>query len=228
MARIVYSALVSHINGSIAGTTFQRNAYGFTVKKKPTQVFPNTASQQQHKASLQFLAGLWKTMSLTIRNSWDAYALANPVPSRLNPTSFLTGHAQWLRTNLLRSISGDSLLLTTPPNAQDTLNTGTIEVRRVGATLIYFNDSDSINNNLTVLTFMSSVSPNSRAYDRSRTRYTGAMNLVALDQIDVTGAYTKVFGGIPTAGQSLFLKQVYINLTNGQVINIPPTLFTVV
>jgi hypothetical protein len=228
MARIVYSALVTHINGSIAGTTFQRNAYGFTVKKKPTQVQPTTALQQVYKTNLQRLSGFWQGMSLTIRNSWDSYALANPVPSRLNPTSFLTGHAQWIRTNLIRQISSSSLILTSPTNAQDTLNTGTVEVQRVGATLIYFNDSDSVLNTLTTFAFLSSVSPNSRSYDRSRTRWMGAFGLPGADQIDITAAYTAKFGSIPVAGEHLFLRIIYLNGTNGQVIFVPPTLVTVV
>lgn len=52
--------------------------------------------------------------------------------------------------------------------------------------------------------------------------------MVAADSIDVTAVFTNAFGSLPIAGSHLFLKIIYFNTTNGQVINVPPTLVTVV
>lgn len=221
MARIIYSGLVSSINGSIAGTTFQRNAYGHTIKKKPNIVNPNRIAQQPRKSSMQLVSQTWQTLTPAQRTAWNNQAVAHPVPCRLNPSANLSGHALWLRLNLLQRTAGLSLITTMTNAAQDTLLPGTSEIQRVGATLIFFDDSDSSLNNLVVMCFLSGVVKATQLYDRSRTRFMGSFALPALDQIDITAIYTSTFGSLPVAGNSVFLKRVYVNATNGQVIEFP-------
>src|SRR5690606_31037464 len=102
MARIKYTALVESIRGSIQGTTFQRNAYGYTVKGKPNMVNPNTNLQSASKRNMSGIAQAWSSLSDSDRNAWDTWAATNPVPSRLNPDANLTGFAQFTRWHNIR------------------------------------------------------------------------------------------------------------------------------
>lgn len=222
MARIVYSALVSSINGSIAGTTFQRNAYGHTIKKKPNIVNPNRKAQQPRRAALQLISQTWQSLTGAERAQWQAQAIAFPVPSRLNPSASLTGHALWLRLNLMVRMMNLSIRTSVASTPQDVLNVGTIEVNRVGATLIYFNDSDSTLSQLNTLCFVSAPIKVTQLYDRSRTRFMGYFALPSVDQVDITTAYIAQFGALPNTGDNIFLKVVYVNLNNGQMIFYPP------
>jgi len=222
MARIIYTGLVTSINGSIAGTTFQRSAYGHTVKKKPNIVNPNRAKQTARKQGMQEVAQAWRTLSPAVRAAWSAYSLAFPVASRLNPSSFLSGHALFLRTNLIRKVDFNTLLTTAPSMVADSLTVGTVEVNRVGGTLIYFNDSDSDLNNLNADCYVSSRVGATQLYDRTKTRWCGEMQLVSSDSVDITTSYLNQFGQLPNTGDHIFLRTVYWSIVNGQVIDSNP------
>jgi len=222
MARILYSALVTSINGSIGGTTFQRNAYGHTVKKKPNIVNPNTIRQAQPRANLQTLAGVWASMTTAQRNAWDAYATANPVPSRLNPNAYLSGHAQWLRVNLLRLQAGLSVLITIVSSAQSVLTYSGAGVQNIAGQLWFGDDSTDSLNVMQMIGSLSAVVKNSQTYDKSRTRFimTGDLDPGGIFN-NVTPQYTNTFGVIPLTNQYVFVRTVYFNRNNGQVIYYP-------
>jgi hypothetical protein len=222
MARIIYSGLVSSINGSIAGTTFQRSAYGHTVKKKANIVNPNRAKQTARKQTMQVVSQQWRALSAATRSAWAAYALAFPVASRLNPSSFLSGHALFLRTNMIRQLAGQSLFTTAPTMISDSLLVGAVEIDRVGGTLIYFNDSDSDHNNLRTLCYVSSRIGVTQLYDRTKTRFMDSFMLTAADQVDITAPFLAQFGQLPNTGDNVFLRATYYSTVNGQVIDSNP------
>ena len=223
MARIVYTGLVSSINGSIGGTTFQRNAYGFTIKKKPNIVNPNRVLQQARKATLQNVSQAWATLTGAQRSNWASYATSYPVPSRLNPSAYLSGQALWLRTNLLRLQYGAARLDTITSTLQDTLSLGSIGLVNSGGHLTYSDATTSALGNMVELIYLSQSVKVSQLYDRSRTRFIGMMNINGTHSIDLAAAYTSIFGLLPNGGTYVFLKRVYLNTTNGQVIAYPPT-----
>ena len=93
MARIIYSGLIESIRGSIAGTTFQANAYGYTIKKKPNIINPNTASQNLRKSYLAKAVRQWRSFIQATRDSWDTFASTYPQYSQHNPSAQLSGYA---------------------------------------------------------------------------------------------------------------------------------------
>ena len=76
MARIIYSALVTQIKGSVGGTTFQSNAYGFTIKNKASVVKPRTMLQERSKKFFASATGAWRKLSQTNRDTWVSWAAA--------------------------------------------------------------------------------------------------------------------------------------------------------
>lgn len=221
MARILYSALVTSINGSIAGTTFQRNAYGHTVKKKPNIVNPNTLRQSPARANLQYLSQVWQSLTTVQRNAWDAYATANPVASRLNPNAYLSGHAQWLRVNLLRLQTNLGLLNTIVSSAQTVLLPNGIDVSWTNPNLFLEDDATDSLNILTGVYSVSAVVKASQLYDKSRTRFVFYGNLNGALVGNITAKYQQTFGNIAVTGQQVFVRAAYLNRNNGQVIYTP-------
>lgn len=222
MARIIYTGLVSSINGSIAGTTFQRNAYGHTIKKKPNIVNPNRPKQFTIKANMQVVSGAWLTLSAATRSAWAAYALSFPVASRLNPSSFLSGHALFNRINLIRLSTGNSIFTSAPSMVADSILPPTIEVNRVGGVLTYYNDYASSLNNMQVACFLSGNVKVTQLYDRTKTRFMGTFKATITDHVDVQAAYIAQFGVLPNPGDNIFLRTLYYSLVNGQVIDSNP------
>ena len=114
MARIKFSAIVESIRGSIGGTTFQSNAYGFTVKSKPNVTQPNSLKQQQRKIAMQSVSRSWRALTSTERLSWEVYASTFVVPSKLNKDSNLNGYNYFLKYNLLLFPQGIPIILGNP------------------------------------------------------------------------------------------------------------------
>jgi hypothetical protein len=106
MARIIYSGLVTSIRGSIGGTTFQNNAYGFTIKNKASMIRPNSIDQEVRKIIFSSAVKNWSTMSQTGRDNWNTFAASFPQFSKHNVSSVLSGFAvfvKWHAANYLRT-----------------------------------------------------------------------------------------------------------------------------
>lgn len=228
MARIIYSGLVQSINGSIAGTTFQRNAYGFTIKAKPNIVNPNRQRQAPARQHMQLLAMTWRNMTFLQRDSWNTYATAFPTASRKNPNSYLNGQALFFRINFIRLTVGSAINLNQQQVGLTTLFLGVREIRRVGGTLVYFDSSTDSQNAMLVNCYISAPIPPSRNYDRSETRYMGFHSLPGADQVDITAAYIDQFGVLPPVGASVFLRSVYWVGGGAQVVDFAPDRFVVI
>lgn len=112
MARIRYSGLVQDISGSIGGTTFQRNAFGSTIRSKPTPVKSLTASQQASRVYMSQCITLWNGLSVANRALWDRAVSYYIVFSKFNKTSLLTGRALFIKYNLIRLRAGLSVMTT--------------------------------------------------------------------------------------------------------------------
>lgn len=223
MARIIYTGIVTSINGSIAGTTFQRSAYGHTIKKKPTIVNPNRPNQQQAKAAMQAISGAWITLTPAVRSAWAAYALAFPVPSRLNPSAILSGHALFNRINFIRVASGNTVLTASPTMVADSIPGPSIDVHNSAGQLYYFNDFASSLNNMNVSCYVSGLVKITQLYDRTKTRFMGTFNPAITDNVVITTPYIKQFGVLANTGDYIFLRTVYWSRVNGQVIDSLPS-----
>jgi hypothetical protein len=222
MARIKYTGLIESINGSVDGTTFQRNAYGHTIKKKPNMVNPNRSKQQLNKGNLQYCAQQWAALTDPQRAAWVAYATAYPVPSRLNPAAYLSGHAVWLRTSLLRLLATYNVATDIIDPTQAALTPSFEGVTRSGAELNFVDTSGAPGGDYIVMFFASFPVKVTQLYDRSRTRYLGFLIMGMVDTIDLAAPYSSQFGILPETGDYIFTKVVYLNMNNGQVYTAPP------
>ncbi len=111
MALIKLGAMVADARGSIGGTVFSRNRYGAYVRNKTKPINPNTALQQEVKASLAFLTDRWsQTVTAAQRTAWDLYAASVVMTNKLGESINLSGFNHYIRSNLALKRAGRTLV----------------------------------------------------------------------------------------------------------------------
>lgn len=203
MARIIYSALVTKITGSIGGTTFQSNAYGYSVKNKPNMVNPTKLKQRFSQQALIAAQSLWLATGISGWSTWDAYALAYPQYSKHNPSSRLSGHAVFMKRNLMAF--GDELQMIDAPNMYATNNpTYVPTITLAGGVLsLHPNETSSTSDIQTNIFLTAPLMPlaiirrNMFKFIQTNYHITGSMN--------ITSAYLSQYTVLPTIGQKVGL-----------------------
>lgn len=237
MARIKYTALVESIRGSIQGTTFQRNAYGYTVKGKPNMVNPNTSTQSRSKKNMTGIAQAWSSLSSTNRAAWNTWAETNPVPSRLNPDAMLTGFAQFTRWHNIRWLYQYGSVLANPSGAVGTIESLQFNVVRnpmAQIAVVLIEDVIYTEGPWVALAFLSRPLKQTQQFVKSWTRFIGADGVAEIDpgvgqaEIDLPPVYSNIFGALPLVGDRVALRMAFQNTTNGQLITQSAEVVTVI
>lgn len=227
MARIIYSALVDNIRGSIQGTTFQRNAYGYTIKGKPNMVNPNTARQNSRKSTFSIALQAWRNITGANRAAWDAYANAFPIPSRKNPDAYLSGFAAFARWHILSFTSG-STVLPDPDGDQGTVEFFSPSLQLDGAELHLLLDATPTEGPWLAHIQLSRPLKTTQNFVKGWTRQTNVLSEGLWPDADITAGYTNIFGTIPADGDRIGVRIAYRNTTNGQIFFAPPEIITVI
>lgn len=113
MAKVTYTAIVSDISGSLAGSTFKRTKSGGIILNKPRPRQTKTTAQYDKRRILLSLSQNWQTLSTTNKELWNEYAsLSNYRQS---------GYNAFLQLNI-RLLAANNVNLTQknapPPNPQ--------------------------------------------------------------------------------------------------------------
>lgn len=202
MARIIYGSIATEINGSIGGQTFQKNAYGFTIKNKPNMVRLQSARQNEIHRNLTKISQLWFTLSQSIRDHWSAFALAHPVQAVHNPSAILTGYTYFLKYNLIRYVAGLSVL-NEPLDGSLTLPPIVPVLKKDGQLLAMNPGSDAQYNAWNFNLYLSPPVRDTHAYSVSKTRF---MTVAVIGHTDlyITTEYVNRFGIVPSVSDTLF------------------------
>lgn len=226
MARIIYGALVTSIRGSIQGTTFQRNAYGYTVKGKPNIINPNSAKQNAAKRRFASANQAWRTLSGSDRANWNTYAATFPIPSRLNPSAYLSGLAAFTRYHGVTSQS-NAATLANPSGPQGTcvVNSLTIENGGIGATLEL--NATTTEGPWEVYIYLTRPLQATQNFVKSWQRYIGSAADSLWPTIGISVQYFVTFGQFPQPGDRVGTILALVNTTNGQIFFTSPEVLTV-
>lgn len=217
MARIIYGALVESIRGSIGGTTFQRNAYGYTVKKKPNMIKPNTSWQQAQKIYFSQAVTAWNALTAAQRADWDSWASTYPQYAKYNPTSQLSGYAVFVRTHCYRFMAGLPVD-TNPTFTTFAAATATISLEVAGGALTLVATDTNGNEDYRIMYFFSRPFSGSQNFIGTKTRFFTEEPSVGALHWDVTAAWQAKFGTIPAVGQLVAWRVVFFGDGNGQVL----------
>jgi hypothetical protein len=122
MAIIITSGLISHIKGSVAGSTFQRSASGLTMRKKPIPVGRGTNAQSTQRNIVAQLNVAWNQLTDAQRLLWATFSNYTNGIGKTNRQnqSANTGKTQFVAVNAWLLLYGKTLLASptlVPPEA---------------------------------------------------------------------------------------------------------------
>ena len=100
MARVTYGALITELQGSIGGITFQRNASGSVARLKPNKPLISNARQIARQAPLTNLIGMWQGLSAGDIADWNDLAAAHPHVNAWGETKQISGFQWFMSYNL--------------------------------------------------------------------------------------------------------------------------------
>jgi len=216
MARITYSGLIESLNGSIGGTTFQTNRYGFTVKRKPVPSRPNTKSQNSRKSAMFTVQQNWIGLTNANRAAWNTYASTFPRATRLNPDADLNGFNYFSAYHLLR-IQANSTILSDPSSVQHTLSFVSSSITNLASVLTWISDITVSGGQWTPLLYMSRPITTTTQLRKNRLRFVrGTSSSGDLSRV-ITTEYETIFGQIPPIDDIVIVQEIWLNENNGQI-----------
>lgn len=228
MARIIYSALVESIRGSIAGTSFQRNAYGFTIKRKPNMVRPTKQGQVNSQFRLSRASSAWRSLSSGDRTAWNNFAELFPIPARLNPNSNLNGFNYFVKYHDLKLLAGQNIILDDPGVTAASLTVVEIEAIRSGS-LFEINAGLNISSdNWYALVFLTSVIQPGQTFIHQTPRFIEATIVDDDLSINLATTYQNVYGSLPAVSDTVGVRLVFLQQTSGRIVISPATQVTII
>lgn len=211
MASIRYTGIVAQIKGSIAGTTFQSNRNGFTIRTKPLPRNPRTSGQQGVRIFTAGLAQRWRTLSDADRASWDAVVGSWPAVDAYGDPVTLSGYSVYMRANLGLIIAG------TNPSDTGTLPTllwpivnPTMTISIAAGTAIWAWAASPVDADNYVVLSASFMMSQGRKFRKTGLRAIAFAEPTDASGIDIIAALTTYLGQSPILGSRIwFTMQVY-------------------
>ena len=95
--------LATQMSGAIGGVVWSHNAGGPYARARVTPTNPNSPQQQAVRNAVSFLANFWNNgLTLPQRRVWETYAENVSVTNRIGDQVFISGMAQYVRSNTAR------------------------------------------------------------------------------------------------------------------------------
>lgn len=141
MALIKFGGGVTQASGSIGGTTYARNRFGNYSRSRTKPVNPSSTAQNLIRSSMAYLSQYWSAnLTDEERGKWATYAAAVPGLNRLGESVYYTGLNQFLRSNIVRVMTGDAVIdagpttLSLPEQDPSMSATFTTSTQKIGIT----------------------------------------------------------------------------------------------
>lgn len=201
MAIIKYGALATEIRGSVGGTTFQSNRYGFTIKNKAKMIIPGSTNQNRTKVGVSYMSKSWASISQAGRDNWDTFAATFPQFTKKDPTKQLTGQAAFLKWHLASYLTNGvaTAIDTAPGTSIPADDNPSVTIQRSGANLLLNVTFTPSSGNWQANYLISRVVTESQKFIGTKTRFvTGGTALSG--STNITSIYASLFGRLPVAG----------------------------
>lgn len=117
MAKFTPGAIISEIRGTIASTTFSKNAAGAIIRNRVVPINRNSTVQNNQRQTFSNISSSWRGLTQAERNSWIAAAADFPYQDSLGQTKFLSGAQLYEKLNLNLALIGGTPIDTAPSPA---------------------------------------------------------------------------------------------------------------
>jgi len=225
MARIIYSALIDSIRGSIGGTTFQKNKYGYTVKHKPNMTKPWTADQLVSQQYFRKAVTTWRELTSAQRQNWITWASTNPQYAKHNPSATLSGFACFVKWHAYAFLCSRNTV-TAPALTIPDITDVTLKIVLAGGVLELQQTWPAGGEEWNVAFFMSRPFGSAQNFIGTRTRFIGWGTDVTQDLV-ITASYPAKFGALPALGNRIAVDYVQFMESGGAVLGKQQQIITV-
>jgi hypothetical protein len=114
MARVQYGSIITELNGSIGGFSFQQNSSGKIARTRVSRISSATPKQIFPKNSFVYVVSLWNSLTPYQKGLWNTFAAANPFTDYWGRTKYLTGYNWFMGLNINLWLI-ETVEITTPP-----------------------------------------------------------------------------------------------------------------
>lgn len=114
MAIFRTGAIVGAISGALGGVVFVAGGKSAVVRPRPVTISKDSPALAIARARLQYTRNAWSTMTDLQRAAWNTLALTIPTTNRLGVTSPTNGFHLFVRFNLQRRNTPDTLRFDAP------------------------------------------------------------------------------------------------------------------
>lgn len=97
MAKIILSALVTEITGSIGGTTFRRTPRGTVGYNKQSRLLTSSIANNKQRLAIGNVFQTWNTVDSAVKRAWADVAAQFPQTDRFGKQYFLTGRQLFVK-----------------------------------------------------------------------------------------------------------------------------------
>ena len=217
MAIVQTSGIITHIKGSVAGSTFQRSAAGLTMRKKPIPVGRGTNAQFAQRNIIALLNYYWSNITDAQRQVWSSFAVYTNGVGKTNKqnASANTGKTQFFAVNSWLLQYGKDVLITptiVTPEAQNV------------PCPPYFTKSDNLGKTTLPLNTASQILvvqvslPHSASTNTANTGFrTLVYDMVDGNIQDWSAAYYNTFGVNLTIGKKYWVQLMVVNFITGAI-----------
>jgi hypothetical protein len=217
MAIIQTSGLITHIKGSIAGTTFQTGQAGLIARKKPSQVRSATSAQNNQRVIIASLNNYWENLTDLQRSTWSQFAnyINGTGKTNRQNNSGQTGKTQFVAVNSWLLLYGKPLLVT--PSFLPALPviqpffTSALESDNLGKTVQWFDPTQQI------LVTQVSLAQSNGTYKSNTGFRTLIYTPVSGSTQNWNAAYVAYFGVPVIYGSKYWVQLKVVNFVTGQM-----------
>lgn len=195
MARIKLGPVVTDIAGSVGGMTIQRNKFGMTMRAKPLPLYSETPAQYTIRRNIAYLQYSWQALTDAQRLQWNRFLDFSGQTIRRDRSILLSGQALYLKYQLWRLLSDQSLLTTiayTPmPDYPDFLGV----IHDTGVLTVHFS-ANVVSTSYFFFVKLSSPRLENQAYNPRGLRWMHVNFATAMSYV-ITPAWLVAFGVLP-------------------------------
>jgi hypothetical protein len=198
MARIKYGSLVTDIAGSIGGSTFQRSAYGNTLRSKPNPIRSVSSAQLNIRAFMKQAHQAWAAMSSNERQQWHQFTMFSNPSIKHDRNVHMSGHNLYIKYQVSRLTAGlaiqNTLQYISIPGWKYPDGFGIVAADAL--VIAVYGPAMSFNDVFAILK-VSSPRPGSQSYNPHGLRYLSYV-IEASINLTIYNSYLATFGFVPT------------------------------
>lgn len=216
MAKVLFTAVVADMRNKLNGTVFSKNRYGAYTRTKVTPVNPQSTAQQFQRNILSTNSQAWRGLTEAQRQSWIDAAPSFPVTDIFGNSKILSGSALYVKLNNNLATLGVAAIATAPaPVAIPAIDSITLTAAAgVPALSLAFTPDPIPAGVAMVMEATPNMGPGI-SFVKNRFRVIQIEPAATASPSNMLASYAAIFGN-PVAGQKIFVRVKFINITTGQ------------